>query len=156
MKNRELVTKALEILCDIMAPWICKNIREKIPDYKINVTLWWEKAVVPFATTFSANQNDLLLLKSWSDRMDALDMKGLLVHALRRVGDKDGEPVIQLKTAFGGGKTHSMLAILTTNLCRQYLHKFHGRIISPTWNGLKMRRYAIGTLNKHLDSLPCF
>lgn len=38
-------------------------------------------------------------------------MKGLLVQALRRVTGKDGEPVIQLKTAFGGGKTHSMLAL---------------------------------------------
>ena len=38
-------------------------------------------------------------------------IKGLLVQALRRVSGKDGEPVIQLKTAFGGGKTHSMLAL---------------------------------------------
>ncbi len=38
-------------------------------------------------------------------------MKGLLVQALKRVSGKDGEPVIQLKTAFGGGKTHSMLAL---------------------------------------------
>lgn len=38
-------------------------------------------------------------------------MKGLLVQALRRVNGLDGEPVIQLKTAFGGGKTHSMLAL---------------------------------------------
>lgn len=38
-------------------------------------------------------------------------MKGLLMQALRRVSGKDGEPVIQLKTAFGGGKTHSMLAL---------------------------------------------
>lgn len=38
-------------------------------------------------------------------------MKGLLVQALRRVAGFDGEPVIQLKTAFGGGKTHSMLAL---------------------------------------------
>lgn len=36
---------------------------------------------------------------------------GLLVQALKRVTGKDGEPVIQLKTAFGGGKTHSMLAL---------------------------------------------
>jgi predicted AAA+ superfamily ATPase len=36
---------------------------------------------------------------------------GLLEQALRRVCQKDGEPVIQLKTAFGGGKTHSMLAL---------------------------------------------
>jgi predicted AAA+ superfamily ATPase len=38
-------------------------------------------------------------------------MIGLLEQALRRVCGKDGEPVIQLKTAFGGGKTHSMLAL---------------------------------------------
>lgn len=38
-------------------------------------------------------------------------MKGLLVQAIRRVTELDGEPVIQLKTAFGGGKTHSMLAL---------------------------------------------
>ncbi|WP_206214419.1 DUF499 domain-containing protein [Adlercreutzia sp. ZJ141] len=38
-------------------------------------------------------------------------MKGLLVQSLKRVAGKDGEPVIQLKTAFGGGKTHSMLAL---------------------------------------------
>ncbi|MBF1662768.1 MAG: DUF499 domain-containing protein [Selenomonas noxia] len=38
-------------------------------------------------------------------------MTGLLVQALRRIGGRDGEPVIQLKTAFGGGKTHSMLAL---------------------------------------------
>jgi len=38
-------------------------------------------------------------------------MAGLLEQALRRIGNKDGEPVIQLKTAFGGGKTHSMLAL---------------------------------------------
>lgn len=38
-------------------------------------------------------------------------IKGLLSQALRRVSGQDGEPVIQLKTAFGGGKTHSMLAL---------------------------------------------
>ena len=38
-------------------------------------------------------------------------MAGLLEQALRRVSGGTGEPVIQLKTAFGGGKTHSMLAL---------------------------------------------
>ncbi len=38
-------------------------------------------------------------------------MSGLLEQSIRRVSGKDGEPVIQLKTAFGGGKTHSMLAL---------------------------------------------
>lgn len=38
-------------------------------------------------------------------------LKNLLVQSLRRVSSKDGDPVIQLKTVFGGGKTHSMLAL---------------------------------------------
>ncbi len=38
-------------------------------------------------------------------------LAGLLQQSLRRICGKDGEPVIQLKTAFGGGKTHSMLAL---------------------------------------------
>ena len=38
-------------------------------------------------------------------------MKGLLIQALKRFAGKDGEPVLQLKTAFGGGKTHSLLAL---------------------------------------------
>ena len=38
-------------------------------------------------------------------------MRSLLVQALRRIGGEGGEPVIQLKTAFGGGKTHSLLAL---------------------------------------------
>lgn len=38
-------------------------------------------------------------------------MKGLLVQALKRLGDQGGEPVLQMKTAFGGGKTHSLLAL---------------------------------------------
>lgn len=39
-------------------------------------------------------------------------MQGLLQQAVKRVSGLGGEPVIQLKTAFGGGKTHSMLALL--------------------------------------------
>ncbi|MHB9291036.1 hypothetical protein Holit_00106 [Hollandina sp. SP2] len=38
-------------------------------------------------------------------------MRGMLIKAAQRVAGKGGEPVIQLKTAFGGGKTHSMLAL---------------------------------------------
>jgi len=38
-------------------------------------------------------------------------MRGLLVQAAERLSGKGGEPVVQLKTAFGGGKTHSMLAL---------------------------------------------
>ncbi len=38
-------------------------------------------------------------------------LKSLLVGAIRRLSEGDGDPVIQLQTNFGGGKTHSMLAL---------------------------------------------
>jgi len=38
-------------------------------------------------------------------------LKGLLVGAVRRLSGIDGDPVVQLQTNFGGGKTHSMLAL---------------------------------------------
>jgi predicted AAA+ superfamily ATPase len=38
-------------------------------------------------------------------------MKSLLVHVTKRLNGKGGEPVIQLQTGFGGGKTHSLLAV---------------------------------------------
>lgn len=75
MKNRELITNALEILRDAMAPYLCDTIHRKIPVYTRNDTLWWEEAVVPFATTFAQNQADLLRLKTLEDRVDALDIQ---------------------------------------------------------------------------------
>jgi predicted AAA+ superfamily ATPase len=48
-------------------------------------------------------------------------LKGLLVGALRRLAGQGGDPVVQLQTNFGGGKTHSMLALY---------HLFSG--IAPT------------------------
>lgn len=38
-------------------------------------------------------------------------LKGLLVGAVERLSGKGGDPVVQLQTNFGGGKTHSMLAL---------------------------------------------
>ena len=38
-------------------------------------------------------------------------LKGLLVGSVRRLAGRGGDPVIQLQTNFGGGKTHSMLAL---------------------------------------------
>ena len=37
-------------------------------------------------------------------------MRRLLITTVQRLSGKDGEPIVQLKTAFGGGKTHTMLA----------------------------------------------
>ncbi len=39
-------------------------------------------------------------------------MRLLLTQVAQRLCGKGGEPVIQLQTAFGGGKTHTMLAVL--------------------------------------------
>ena len=38
-------------------------------------------------------------------------MRLLLDSVVRRLAGKGGDPVIQLQTAFGGGKTHTMLAV---------------------------------------------
>ena len=38
-------------------------------------------------------------------------LKGMLTGAVRRLGGRGGDPVVQLQTNFGGGKTHSMLAL---------------------------------------------
>src|SRR6266700_2897041 len=38
-------------------------------------------------------------------------MRLLLTQVSQRLNGKGGEPVIQLQTAFGGGKTHTMLAV---------------------------------------------
>jgi len=38
-------------------------------------------------------------------------LKRLLENAIRRLGSDSGDPVVQLQTNFGGGKTHSMLAL---------------------------------------------
>ena len=38
-------------------------------------------------------------------------LKQLLIGAVQRLGGSGGDPVVQLQTNFGGGKTHSMLAL---------------------------------------------
>ena len=48
-------------------------------------------------------------------------LKRMLVGAVRRLAGRGGDPVVQLQTNFGGGKTHSMLALY---------HLFSG--IAPT------------------------
>src|SRR5207302_9490441 len=39
-------------------------------------------------------------------------MSLLLTQVAQRLAGRGGEPVVQLQTAFGGGKTHTMLAVL--------------------------------------------
>ncbi len=38
-------------------------------------------------------------------------LKSLLVNVMRRLSLNAGDPIVQLKTSFGGGKTHSLLAL---------------------------------------------
>lgn len=38
-------------------------------------------------------------------------LRKLLSNGVRRIGGKGGDPVVELQTNFGGGKTHSMLAL---------------------------------------------
>lgn len=38
-------------------------------------------------------------------------LKNLLISGIRRIAGTGGDPVVQLQTNFGGGKTHSMLAL---------------------------------------------
>lgn len=68
-------------------------------------------------------------------------MTGLLTQSLRRISGKDGEPVIQLKTAFGGGKTHSMLALY---------HMMRGRVSVDKIPNIKpvLERAGVSTLPK--------
>jgi predicted AAA+ superfamily ATPase len=42
-------------------------------------------------------------------------LKNLLANALKRLNGQPGDPVVELQTNFGGGKTHSMLALF--HLC---------------------------------------
>jgi predicted AAA+ superfamily ATPase len=39
-------------------------------------------------------------------------MSLLLQSVVKRLGGKGGDPVVQLQTAFGGGKTHTMMAVM--------------------------------------------
>ena len=43
-------------------------------------------------------------------------LRGMLAGAAQRLAGTGGDPVVQLQTNFGGGKTHSMLALY--HLCR--------------------------------------
>lgn len=73
------------------------------------------------ATDFAANLNDVAHGIGPFEYRDPVEffartyitegVKGLLVEAARRLSGDVGEPVLQLKTAFGGGKTHSLLAL---------------------------------------------
>ncbi len=53
-------------------------------------------------------------------------MRLLLVSVAQRLAGQGGDPVIQLQTAFGGGKTHTMLAVLHLASRQVGLEKLEG------------------------------
>ncbi len=67
-------------------------------------------------------------------------LKELLVKTLKRLTSGNGEPVIQLKTSFGGGKTHSLLALY---------HLFGGKIRAEQSSAVREILNAA-----HMDFLP--
>ena len=70
---------------------------------------------------FAANLGEVIAGKADAEYQDPIEffartyltagMRRLLATAVKQVASKDGEPIVQLKTAFGGGKTHTMLAL---------------------------------------------
>ena len=70
---------------------------------------------------FAANLGEVIAGNADAEYQDPIEffartyltegMQRLLATAVKQVTGKDGEPIVQLKTAFGGGKTHSMLAL---------------------------------------------
>lgn len=98
----------------------------------------WREVIVPHRdvlegtfqqSEFAADITAVHTGKATSEYQDAVaffdrtfiteGMRLLLTQVAQRLAGKGGEPVIQLQTAFGGGKTHTMLAVyhLATRKC---------------------------------------
>lgn len=90
----------------------------------------WRRVIEPNADVaagryknadFAANLADVAAGNAPQEYLDPVDffhrtyvthgIKKLLIQAIRRITGGSGDPVIQLKTSFGGGKTHTMLAL---------------------------------------------
>ena len=67
----------------------------------------------------------------------------VLTSVAKRLNGQGGDPVIQLQTAFGGGKTHTLLAVyhLATRNCSLKDRSWRNIAITPTvLSDLLMRR----------------
>lgn len=63
-------------------------------------------------------------------------LRELLVNAMKRLRGEGGDPVVELKINFGGGKTHSMLALY---------HLFGGQAKASELTGMEEVLGAVGT-----------
>ena len=65
-------------------------------------------------------------------------LRTLLISTLRRISGRGGDPVIQTKTGFGGGKTHSLIALYhLVNSSRALLDLPRESAYAPTREGLQ-------------------
>ena len=64
-------------------------------------------------------------------------MRLLLVSVAQRLSNLGGDPVIQLQTAFGGGKTHTMLAVLHLAQNKVNIDKLEGISVIFEQAGIK-------------------
>ena len=90
----------------------------------------WREIVTPHSdiatgryhqAEFAANLGEVIAGKADAEYQDPIEffartyltegMQRLLATAVKQITGNGGEPIVQLKTAFGGGKTHSMLAL---------------------------------------------
>lgn len=90
----------------------------------------WREIVTPHSDVasgdydqaeFGANLADVIAGTADAEYQDPIEffdrtyltegMRRLLATAVKQITGKGGEPIVQIKTAFGGGKTHSMLAL---------------------------------------------
>ena len=67
----------------------------------------------------------------------------LLATGVQRLTGKGGDPVVQLQTSFGGGKTHSMLALY---------HLFSGQVILGDIVGGERLQERVGKIDKTLEA----
>ena len=65
-------------------------------------------------------------------------LRELLINAMKRLGSEGGDPVVELKINFGGGKTHSMLALY---------HLFGGQAKAAELAGVEDVLSAVGVVH---------
>jgi predicted AAA+ superfamily ATPase len=70
-------------------------------------------------------------------------LQELLVTGIKRLSGQGGDPVVQLQTNFGGGKTHSMLALY---------HLFSGQIAFSEVLGSEALRRRLGDIDERLEA----
>ena len=94
-----------------LKPW--RDVINPHPDI-----LSGDLAQAEFAADLQRVANGTATAKEYNDPIEFFrrtyltpGIRTLLVNTLKRINGKSGDPVIQTKTGFGGGKTHSLIAL---------------------------------------------